>query len=820
MSSMLQDIAHAWRVYRSTPVASLVALLVLAVALAFLAAFLSLFVHLLPGEHRGFDTPGELVSPVVRMPEYANPVTLAVVEQLERRVSGLRAVAGAWPRTVERVDGAEVEPLNAELVTQSFFAGLEPKMAMGRGIAPDQHHADGLPEVVISHELWRERFGGDPGLLGREIELQAVPFAAAEDDERVSLGRHRVVGVAHARMDGLFPNAADAWLAAERVLPFLMEGMPAAMSADSMNLFRMFGRRVGDRSIASVERELVSRHDDGQLDRFRMPDDGCWRVYRGLTANPVEQRRLTRQVGLFLGVSVLVVVVAGANVGQFLLARAPGRRRELGIRMTVGAPRRRLRRQLLTEAAVLVSVALAIGALLSLWLVVLLQELAFLESSQWNDVSVLDGRMLAAVAVVAAATVALVSLAPIAGLKRIGALQATRRVSARASAFQRAGGTVQVAVAAIVSVIATAFGVHLWELGARDRGWDAAGVVEVSPIVRGVITASARPEAVESRRARYREALLTIPGVEAVAFGTPVPASRRMMTIAASITPPDRPDESITVRRTVADPGFAHLLDLRLLYGRWPGPGEEAGLIVNRALAEAVFGRTDVVGEVLPGADTPGGIASRPIAGVVDDVRFEHPGKPDEPRIYEPYGPLAGTEHILLATRLPLEELRAGITARIESGTLEFELGSIARLEDNLRRLTAPERARLQMSALAAIVVVVLALVGFFGTQRFLVDAGRREYAILAAIGAGPRALRRMVLGRGLWLAAPGLALAAPAAYIALAWLQQDFLPRDVPSLLIVAAVIAALAGLLALATLGPARRAASTAPAEQLRDE
>jgi len=816
----MQDIVHAWRVYRTTPVASLFAVLVLAIALAFFAAFLSLLADLIPGAHTGFRTPASLVSPVVRMPEHTNPVPMSVVDQLEQRVSGLHAVAGAFSRSVEWVEGTRTEPLEVEAVTKSFFSGLQPRLALGRGIAPEQHHAEGLAEVVISHDLWQQRFGGDPGVLGREIELQVTPFAATDEDERVSLGRHRVVGVAHPRLDGVTPAGADAWLATERLLPVLMEGMPDVMNTESMYLLRMFARRAPGRSITSIENELVSRHDDGQIERFRLPDDGRWRVYSGITWNPVEQRELMQQVGLFLVVSLLVVAVAGANVSQFLLARSPGRRRELGVRMTVGAPRRRLRRQLLTEAAVLVAAALTVAVLLALWLVVLLQELAFLESSLWGEVSLFDWRMLGAVLLVAAATVALVSLAPIAGLKRIGVFQATRRISARASPYQRAGGAVQVAVAGVVSAVALAFGLHLHDLGTRDPGWSPTGLVEVVPEVRGVVMASSRPDAVQGRRARYREALLGIPGIEQVAFGTPVPAGQRGMVIAASLRLPERPGESVKVVRTVADPGYAELLDLELLHGRWPAPDSEAGVVINRALAEVVFDRTDVVGEVLPGPNGDGGIGTKPIVGVVEDVRFKHPGKPDEPRVYEPYGPLAGTEQILLRTNLPLEELRAEITALNEAGTLDFELGSIARLADNLRRLMAPDRARLQMSALAAIVVVVLALVGFYATQRFLVDAGRREYAILAAIGAGPRALRRMVLSRGLWLAAPGLAIAAPSGYIALEWLEQDFLPVGMPTLVIVSAVTVALAAMLVLATLGPARRAASTAPAEQLRDE
>jgi putative ABC transport system permease protein len=820
MSGVKQDIIHALRLYRGTPLASVLAVLVLGTALAFLTAFLSLYAELMPRNHPGFEQASELVTPAVQMAENRASFSLPVVEQFEERISGLDQVAGLFRLSVEILEADGIEELNAEAVTRSFFSGLQPRLALGRGIAAEQHDPDGLPEVVISYALWQRSFGGSPNVLGREIELQGPPFISTSEDDHISFGRHRIVGVADRRMHGPWGGNIDAWLAAERVLPMLLTEMPMQIGVESMSIFRMLARSAPQRSIASIESEIVSRYEDGQIENYTLPRDGRWRVYAGVNPNPEEQERLRRQVGLFLLVSILVVVVAGANVGQFLLARAPGRRRELGIRQSVGAPMRRLRRQLLIEAAVLVVAALAAGILMSLWLVVLLQELAFLKSSQWGNVTMLDWRVMGAVALVATVTVLLVSLAPIAGLKRIGVMGATRSVSARASLFQRTGGALQVCVAGIVSCVALGFGAYLADLTARDPGWNPDNLVHIIPQIRGVIISSDTTEDTNRlRRENYRQVLLAIPGVEDVGFGAPVPAGRRSMSMTSSVPLPDQPGESVDIARTATDDGFPRVLGMRVLHGDWPGPEETSGYVINRLAAETLFGRVDAVGLVFPGTPTRG-LEAGPVVAVVGDTVFGHPREPDQPRMYESGGPFASMESILLKTRLSTEEVRQELDRLIERGDLEIEVGSIDRLSDRVDEMLAPDRARMQMSALAASVVVFLALIGFYGTQRFLVEAGKREYAILAALGAGPKRLRRMVLNRGLLLGLPGLVFAAPLSYIALAWLKQDFLPESVPSLALVVAVTIALAGLLVLATAGPARRAANLAPAEQLRED
>src|SRR5690606_32034835 len=178
--------------------------------------------------------------------------------------------------------------------------------------------------------------------------------------------------------------------------------------------------------------------------------------------DPIIQRNTQRQLQLFLGASVLLALVAAANVSLFLLARAPGRRRELGIRMAVGAPMTRLARQLASEAAVLVVAGGALGLIASVWLAGLLRGLALLRQAEWREITLLDWRVLTIIGVFLALLTLLVSLAPIFGLKRSGIAARGRQISARPNGAQRVAGAAQIAIASTLGGAALAFA---WYLG-------------------------------------------------------------------------------------------------------------------------------------------------------------------------------------------------------------------------------------------------------------------------------------------------------------------------------------------------------------------
>jgi ABC-type antimicrobial peptide transport system permease subunit len=174
----------------------------------------------------------------------------------------------------------------------------------------------------------------------------------------------------------------------------------------------------------------------------------------------------------------------------------------------------------------------------------------------------------------------------------------------------------------------------------------------------------------------------------------------------------------------------------------------------------------------------------------------------------------------IIESRLPQAELQRQLQAKIDSGELELGQLTLRPLGDIRDQLLAPDLARSLLTIGTASLVVLLAAFGFYGTQRYLVTAGRREYAIRASLGAGPTALGRLVFRRGLMLSLPGLATGALLAFIVVAWLRDGFISDDVGPGMVVLGVVVGLSCLLVIASLGPARQARRTQPAPLLRED
>ncbi len=836
MSAVLEDLKHALRLYRRTPIASLMVVVVLAIGMGFVAAFLSLYSDLILRPEPGFERGGRIVSVGVSDGRRsAGGLPAELIDRISKEVTTLEYVAGSMPQSF-RI-GTEREQAIGELVTRDFFPGLRPKMSLGSGFTAEQHDPEGDPVVVISWQYWQDSFDGRPDVLGKTIDIEGQaqrmimsgmpgmpqPEAPAEEPPK----DFRIVGVMGRDFTGTLPAQEKSqhtrfWMPVERGLPLSLPPQLAQNPALRMQLsvMRGIGRLQRGASTKAAIRELEGRF--AQEEFLRMRPGAKYEVMDRIVQNVFIQRDTRRQLQLFLGASVLLALVAAANISLFLLARAPGRRRELGIRMAVGAPMKRLVRQLASEAAVLVLAAAVLGITLSVWLAKYLRGLSFLQRAQWRDVTLLDWRVLTLVGVFLLLLTLLVSLAPILGLKRLGIAASSRQVAARATVAQRIAGTAQITAAGVLAGAAIAFTWHLMamllgypgfrtDLYAVSYSSNGGGVRIENGRVLGMVDA-----------ARLREAVAAIPGVTQVALGASAPGMRGY---AASMSLPDphepgNPRAQVSFNILTIDSNYIELLGRRLLPGgRNLTQGETGSALVNQAFAQRFFGRDDVVGEPLPNLPlNRAGAPATQIVGVLEDVSYGHPLADPELAIFTSDG-IAFGGNIIFESRLPAASLQ--MPFQDLARTLNISLNSsVVSLATARRDVLAPDRARGYLTILTATLVVLLAAFGFYGTQRYLVMAGRREYAIRASLGAGPQALGRLVLRRGLLLGAPGLLLGAPLAFILVAWLRGDYVTREVSPVLVTVGVTAGLVVLLLLACLGPARLARRTQPAPLLRED
>jgi hypothetical protein len=286
---------------------------------------------------------------------------------------------------------------------------------------------------------------------------------------------------------------------------------------------------------------------------------------------------------------------------------------------------------------------------------------------------------------------------------------------------------------------------------------------------------------------------------------------------------PNDPSVSIRYDELMVDPTYFAVLGIQLRHGRMFQAGEPDQVVVNETLARTFFGRTDVTGELIP-VKSPAPQAAAPrreIVGVVPDIPFAHPTAPVQPTAFRLLsGPPQAFELIVIKSAMPGPELRRLIEQRIAAGELSLEIATLDSLEDALGRQLAPDRARSVLTAVAAAVVLLLTATGYYGTQHYLVAAGRRDYAILAALGAGPRKIYRLVLWRGLRYGLPGLSVGAPLAVGLVVWLRDGFVTGAVSPTAVTLLAAGGIACLLLAATSGPARQARDLEPAPLLKED
>jgi putative ABC transport system permease protein len=803
----LRDLRYAIRTLARSPGFSSMVVLTLALGIGATTVVFDLL-NLFYWRQPPIERPQEVVSIYTAHPQaFVGPYgALSWPDFVDYRQAAKSARLIAYRQTFVPVDaGSGAEDGEVHLVTGDFFSTLGIPAALGRSLGPDDDRAGADPVAVISHALW-QKLGSDADVLGRAIEVGELSL--------------QVVGVAPPRFSGLVSGSrVEVLVAAEAGFGLLGESERTDRTLHAWSVLARLPRAV---SPAALRAELASIANG--LDReHRLPSvSRVITVEPVLLGHPIDQMRVGTTLGVFSAAVGLLLLIASANVSNLLLARAIGRRREMGIRQSIGASHGRLVRQLLTESLVLAFAGGACGLLLALAVRRLMvgyfgQEfVAFMR---------FDHRVLGLTLLVCCAVTLLFGLAPALVTSRVQLVTALKDAAPSGALRARLPtqsllAALQVAIALVLLLCCGLLVDDLWRSRSADLGFDTTNLL---------VTGVELPERVEPAEGRaffrrLRERAESIPGVRAA--GTALLVAPVMLDITIGLRLPEQPDEARRSRFDIVDSESFATLGLPLLEGRLFLPQDEQRqrgvALVNRVLADQLWpgqpalGRTIRLERARPG--DPG--TDYEIVGVVGSVTQFSLARSPEPVVYfsweQRYRPFL---RLMLRTE--------GIDPDTVFATLRDQLRELdptlvldnPRTHDEARwEALVDQRLQAQTMGLFGGAGLFLALLGVFGVISYWVSQQQHEIGIRMAVGARQADVLRWVLGRGMVLAGAGVAL----GLIASTWAMQ-LLRGAVPGLapaepaLYVGASVFLLAASAASVWL-PARRASRVDPLRALR--
>ena len=708
------------------------------------------------------------------------------------------------------------ESIPAELVTGNFFDVLGVRVSPGRPFLP---HEDvrGTPVrvAVIAHEFWQNRLGGSPSAVGSSIVLNGQACT--------------VVGVAPPLFAGAtVGRAPEVWapMALQQELRPPTAGLRRALGSADLLAAR------GPRWLSGVAR-LQPNTDRAQaiagLDviarrlQAAYPDTNTPRTFNivPLGEGP-GVRASARPLLNLLGASVgLVLLIACANVASLLLARSVSRRREVAVRMAVGAGRSRLIRQWLTESVLLAMLGGIGGLLIAHWGAPLLHVAGIPETVRLG----MNVRVLAFTFVIAAGSGILFGLAPILQTLRGDTISALRdeggavATGSQAARLRRVFVVFQVAVSLMLLVGAGLFLRTLRNAHAVDLGYhvDATMVADINLDVRGYSQ--------DAGSAAYRQILDRLQGTPGVAAAgaarvTVLSGGARTVSVSVNGQPLARDGSNgIDVRVNIISDGYLGALGIPLMRGRDFTAADNAGAprvaIVSRSLAARLWPNEDPIGKTLVGGSTA------TVVGLVPDTVYRNALEREAPPFY--YLPLAQNYesgvalHVRAAQGDPLSLLSA-VRAAVRAVDPAIVVARPQRLRGVFEQSIASQRMMATLVGLFGGIALVLAAVGLYGVMAHLAGQRRTEIGIRLALGAKPSSILRLILSEGLRLVAIGAVLGVTGAILSTRWVASQLFGVRPADPLTFAAVCLVLTVVAVIACLIPARRAMRVDPAVALR--
>ena len=720
-------------------------------------------------------------------------------------------------------EGGQAERIQGTIVSGNYFTALRVRPAPGRGFLPEEDKTRGShPVVVISFGLWQRRFGADPGLVGKAVNLNGVNFT--------------VVGIAPPEFTGTVPGIAP-----DVYVPVMMQGQVSP----SWKFDPLFGPRSRNLSWLEVLGRLkpgVSREQaaaamtalGSQIAKANPNPDGSPRfepkfvLEDGSRGHTYLLRDLRFPLQMLTATVGLILLIACANVANLLLARAGARQKEIAVRLAVGAGRGRLIRQLLTESVLLSTLGGAGGLALAASISGLV--ISYTPPNTFSTLTLdnrLDWRALSFTLAISLLTGIIFGLAPALNASRpdlVSALKdettlpgkGVRRLSLRNLLV-----VAQVALSVIVLVGAGLCVRSLQKLQAIDAGFDPAKVLVMSA---DVSLSGYNKERGLRFYSELLERVKLLRGVEAVSLAAQVPLGGGISSPLKAEGYAPKPGEDMSSDFNIIGPDYFRTMKIPLLHGREFGPSDTTTapqvVIINETAARRFWPDQNAVGRRLTLGRAPDEEV-REIVGVVKDSKYRRLNDEARPAVYAPFA----------------QDYRANMTLHVRTNGEPGAMLAAVRRETqaldaslplyNVKTLEEQKSSSLYTSRMAATLLTVfgllalgLAALGLYGVMAYSVNRRTRELGVRMALGAQTVDVLKLILTHGLKLALLGVGIGLLLAFALTRWMESLLFgvrPTD-PLTFMVIAVGLTLVALVACWI--PARRAARVDPLVALRSE
>lgn len=804
MNRLATDLRDAVRSLRRTPASTAIALAILALAIGgtttLWQALDAVVLRPLP-----FSQPQQLITIYDLNDGRPWPPSPSNFADYREQAASLSSVA-AWSDGGFALSGDEgpAEMAAGVAVTGDFFATLGVEAELGRTLQPAD---DDERVVVLGHDLWRRRYGGDPAIVGRAIRVDGVS--------------RTVVGVLGAGRG--YPLDSRLWVP----LKFSEEELRTQRGAHYLGVLARLREgatlATAQAELAGIAARLAVAHPN--------TNDGLSATTRPLRESVVRRARTT--LALMLGAVALLLVAACANLANVSLARSVARTQELAVRASLGAGGARLARGLLVENVVLAGAGALLGGALSVVLLGALPrwlgDLPRLEEARLDA-----GGILALVALTGVAGV-LLGLGPASFALRRDPIEALR--SGRSVAGSRSAGRLRRTLVVVTSALALvlAAGASLLQRSYQRVSEVDAGFARDGRLLFSVSLPDgdyATPEARAGFVRELEERLAALPGVERVGatFGQPFGDFGYQISVRSidgQLLPDDNSRRSPAIR--FVTPDYFRALGVPLRAGRAFEPGDRFGApnvaIANEAAVRLVFQGEEALGRTLEIGTSGGqgrGRVGGEVVGIVGDVREQQLDDDPLPTLYfaiEQF-PVGFLTFVVQASPDRLAGLAAPVNETVAALDPDLPVFRQRTLDELVADSLARRRALARLLIGVAAIAVTLAALGLFGVLTQMVAERRRELALRGALGATPAELARLVLAQAGALAALGLAGGLLAATVLARFLREqlyEISPTDPPTLAAAALLLLAVS---LLAGWLPARRALRVDPMTVLRDE